>query len=360
LISNWTPSPNVKYKIIVANTTGTAGTGYTMSCGSQTFAAVTATGSNTFYMTAGDATALSFSAYTWVGSITSVSVVALTNGQVTAESIVLNSGLISSGNGNAILPAYTFANATGSGMWWDEANARTSFSVSGTKALGFSATGLYFVGTAMYFGASSDLIIGRGGAGMLMLGVVATSPIDQIIKPANAVGADKTGAMLTLQGGPSTGTGMGGGVCIQTPTTSTTSSTLNTEYTRYRAVGKVVTLTDASATDVISFGVVAGQTVGGMLVYTIKVQDNDASDFQVESGTVIFCGLQDEANWHTNISEVSTQALESGALATTWAIDTATANTLKITCLADSDLTTPVITVRYQLFLNSPIVETIL
>jgi hypothetical protein len=47
-------------------------------------------------------------------------------------------------------------------------------------------------------------------------------------------------------------------------------------------------------------------------------------------------------------------------LATTWAIDTATANTLKITCLADSDLTTPVITLRYQLHLNSPIVETVL
>ena len=189
---------------------------------------------------------------------------------------------------------------------------------------------------------------------------MGASPIDQILKGPDGLGNDKPGGMLTLQGGASTGAGAGAGVRIQTSTTGGAQSTANTEYTRYRAVGKVVTLTDGAATDVISFAVVAGAVVGGTLFYTIDVTDDDASDRQVESGSVSFCGLQDEANWHTNISEVSTQALESGALATTWAIDTATANTFKITCNADSDLTTPVIKLRYQLILNSPIVETAL
>jgi len=112
-------------------------------------------------------------------------------------------------------------------------------------------------------------------------------------------------------------------------------------------------LTDASATDVFAIAVTAGSTAGGVITYTIDVTDDDASDDQIEVGTVQFCGLQDEANWHTNISEVSTQAVESGTLATTWAIDTATANTMKITCLADSDLTTPVITLRYTVTFNN-------
>jgi hypothetical protein len=90
-----------------------------------------------------------------------------------------------------------------------------------------------------------------------------------------------------------------------------------------------------------------------VITYTLNVTDDDGSDDQIEVGTVQFCGLQDEANWHTNISEVSTQALESGTLATTWAIDTATANTLKVTLQANSNLTTPVYTLSYTVTFNN-------
>ena len=113
------------------------------------------------------------------------------------------------------------------------------------------------------------------------------------------------------------------------------------------------TLTDASATALFGITVAAGSTAGGIITYTINVTDDDGSDDQIEVGTVQFCGLQDEANWHTNISEVSTQALESGTLATTWAIDTATANTLKVTLQATSNLTTPVYTLSYTVTFNN-------
>lgn len=111
--------------------------------------------------------------------------------------------------------------------------------------------------------------------------------------------------------------------------------------------------THDTATALFGITVAAGSTAGGVITYTLNVTDDDGSDDQIEVGTVQFCGLQDEANWHTNISEVSTQACESGTLATTWAIDTATADTLKVTLQANSNLTTPVYTLSYTVTFNN-------
>jgi len=111
--------------------------------------------------------------------------------------------------------------------------------------------------------------------------------------------------------------------------------------------------THDTATALFGIAVTAGNTAGGIITYTLNVTDDDGSDDQIEVGTVQFCGLQDEANWHTNISEVSTQAAESGTLATTWAIDTATADTLKVTLQATSNLTTPVYTLSYTVTWNN-------
>ena len=111
--------------------------------------------------------------------------------------------------------------------------------------------------------------------------------------------------------------------------------------------------THDTATALFGIAVTAGNTAGGIITYTLNVTDDDGSDDQIEVGTVQFVGLQDEANWHTNISEVSTQAAESGTLATTWAIDTATADTLKVTLQANSNLTTPVYTLSYTVTFNN-------
>jgi hypothetical protein len=114
-----------------------------------------------------------------------------------------------------------------------------------------------------------------------------------------------------------------------------------------------LTPTHDTASPLFGITVAAGSTAGGVITYTLNVTDDDGSDDQIEVGTVQFCGLQDEANWHTNISEVSTQAVESGTLATTWAIDTATANTLKVTLQATSNLTSPVYTLSYTVTFNN-------
>jgi hypothetical protein len=316
-----------------------------------------ASGTSTYYLTFTPTT-------TFAATIDDVSVQVQTLGIATSGGLVSNGkiSMIMGDNGN---PSLSLSQDPTTGLYFTQTAGGGYYLNFTTAGVGYVQIGSYNVSTlsnAGYFtlGTSSDLSLRWAAAASLQLGANAASPVDQTLKAHDASGNDGVGAMLTLEGGKNKGAGAGGGVKVRTADTGATASTAGVQYTRYRAVGVVKTLTDGSATDVISFAVVAGAGVGGMLTYTITVVDNDASDMQIESGTVIFAGLQDEANWHTNISEVSTQALESGALATTWAIDTATANVLKITCLADSDLTTPVITLRYQLHLNSPIVETVL
>jgi hypothetical protein len=346
-----------KYEIVMVLTTSVAGGGLAVSLGGQSFAVVSATGSYTYNITAASTAALAITptSGTWVGSLT-ISVKLVTNGQLNAEGITLNSGKLALPNGNTTYPPLMFE----SGLYIFSGPDKTMYSVfDSTHYTALGSDNILLSGLFLKLGGT-DLVLGKKSAATLKLGIDAASPTDQTITAHDSSGDNGVGAMLTLQGGQNKGAGAGGGVRIQTANVGASASTAGVEYTRYRAVGVIKTLTDGSATDVCSFAVVAGAGVGGMLTYTISVVDNDASDMQIESGTVIFAGLQDEANWHTSISEVSTQALESGSLATTWAIDTATANTLKITCLADSDLTTPVITLRYQLHLNSPIVETVL
>ena len=75
------------------------------------------------------------SASSWVGAIISVSVKEITDGGFVGESMTLNSGILSTGNGNYLLPAYSFTNAPTSGMFYDEGTSTLSFSAAATKSL---------------------------------------------------------------------------------------------------------------------------------------------------------------------------------------------------------------------------------
>ena len=191
----------------------------------------------------------------------------------------------------------------------------------------------------------------------------AVSPVDQFIKTGNGSGTDKAGAMFTMQGGASTGTGAGGSVRLQTSTVAATGSTANTYYTRQHVVGKVYSLVDNTATDIFSIACADGNGLGGKIDYTVEV--TDGTDLHVESGTVHFAGVNKATEtWTSSVAEVSTQAISNsgggGSLATTWAVDTATADTFKITLNSNSSLTPTSTLLRYQITLNSPRVITIL
>lgn len=221
------------------------------------------------------------------------------------------------------------------------------------------ATGAFLVSNTLNIG-TTDTRITRESASVFQFGVDAASPIDQTLKACDGSGADKDGAMLTQQGGASTGTGAPGGWRVQTSTVAGTGSTANTYYDRIRAVGKVYSISNNSATALFSLAVADGVGVGGKVDYTIEV--TDGTDIQVESGTVHFAAVNKATETWTSgtPAEVSLQALSGGTLATTWAADTATADTFKLTLNSNSSLTPTSTLVRIVITLNSPRAITIL
>jgi hypothetical protein len=352
-----------KYEITMTIATTTAGGGLAVSLGGQSFAAVSTTGSYTFNVTAPSTAALAITptSGTWVGDITAISVKILTanTGILTADGISLNSGQLLLPNGNPTYPALSFARDTDTGFWW-RGSGQIAYTGDGSNQIYFGGANALWINGSISLNLAGTMILGADSAAVLQLGADAAAPVDQTIKAADGTGTDKPGAMLTQQGGASTGTGAPGGWSVQTSTVAGTGSTANTYYDRIRAVGKVYSISNNSATALFSLAVADGVGVGGKVDYTIEV--TDGTDIQVESGTVHFAAVNKATETWTSgtPAEVSLQALSGGTLATTWAADTATADTFKLTLNSNSSLTPTSTLVRIVITLNSPRAITIL
>ena len=118
-----------------------------------------------------------------------------------------------------------------------------------------------------------------------------------------------------------------------------------------------VTLSDAAKTAVVDIAIADGEFIGGTLTYTITA--TDATDHQALTGIVGFSGVRKNGTpdtYHLTIAESASPVLaESNGASTltdTWAIDAGT-NVATISVTADSSLTTPTMTCRYHLILNS-------
>lgn len=112
-----------------------------------------------------------------------------------------------------------------------------------------------------------------------------------------------------------------------------------------------VTVSDGVATDIFDVALATGAFCGGMIVYTITA--TDGTDFQAHSGAVAFSAVNKAGAITATINEGVTEAIATttGSLTDTW---TAVDGTGKVTvrCSANSSLTTPTMTLRYQLLLN--------
>ena len=278
----------------------------------------------------------------------------------------MNATYFRASNGVAATPSIAFTNYSSTGFYVDSAYGGAGlalvFSTAGTAKAYLNAGG-FSLNPGYAFGWSNSSILKSDNPNQIQLGTDAASPVDQTLKACDGSGTDKAGAMLTLSGGQSTGTGNPGGYRVQTSTVAGTGSTANTYYTRFHVVGKVYSLADNTATDIFSIACADGNGVGGKIDYTVEV--TDGTDLHVESGTVHFAGVNKATEtWTSSVAEVSTQAISNsgggGSLATTWAVDTATADTFKITLNSNSSLTPTSTLLRYQITLNSPRVITIL
>jgi hypothetical protein len=155
LVSNWQPTANIEYKITVT-IVHTSGTGVVVSCGGQTYASVAAT--STFYLTALSTAALTFTpSANWIGDITAVSVMAETNGLLTATNATITNGLTVN-SGQLLLPYgdathLPLAFTATSGMYYD---AILHIKIGGVEPL------LIYSGV-VYIGDSTELSFGTGG-----------------------------------------------------------------------------------------------------------------------------------------------------------------------------------------------------
>jgi hypothetical protein len=166
----------------------------------------------------------------------------------------------------------------------------------------------------------------------------ATAAAQKITGP-DGLGSDKVGGALTIEGGLPTGTGAAGDVNINAAFSSTTGSTEIASVQRavYRA--KRLSLTDNTATTVMTVAVPAGAACSGML--EVEASTLDATNVQSHHSHVGWAIAQVVAGgtYATDIDEIDSNAVTSGTYADTWAIVTGT-NTAAIQATFNSSLDT--------------------
>jgi hypothetical protein len=246
---------------------------------------------------------------------------------------------------------------------------------SGGSSVQFNTTSAGGAGTTdrtpslkMTLSSSSNgrLIIGPSASqsvdGILLVGTVARTIQSGRHTTANTAGnsltiqsggatsgaTDKAPGDLILVSGVSTGTG-GANVKIQTMTRALSTGTSDNTATDRIIVTSPKSITDGSATTLVSLALAAGSTIGGILQYTIEV--TDGTDYQVETGQVFVSGYNKGGVFGVTATEANSQQnVSSGTLTTTWAISSA--NPAVVSINADTSLTAstgyPRITYTYK------------
>jgi len=110
--------------------------------------------------------------------------------------------------------------------------------------------------------------------------------------------------------------------------------------------GELTTLTDGSATTVLSVVTGDGDNAGITIDYTIDM--SDGTENQAQMGQVIVAIVDDAGGVVASIGDTKQQALSSGTLTTTWTVVTTDDQSIEIQCNATSSLTTTTSVVRWK------------
>lgn len=223
-----------KYEITMTIATTTAGGGLAVSLGGQTFATASATGTYTLNVTALSTAALAITptSGTWVGDITAISVKIVTEGQLNAGGITLNSGQLLLPSGNSTYPSLSFSNAPTCGIYYVEEYSQLYVSYDTSHQVRLGAIYCDLFGYSLRIG-STDLYLERDAAATLQLGHdSSTTTVHQTIKAMDRTGTNQTGANLTLLAGNGTGSGAGGSFIVGTVPAGSSGSGANTPVTR--------------------------------------------------------------------------------------------------------------------------------
>ena len=179
-------------------------------------------------------------------------------------------------------------------------------------------------------------------------------------------GTDVAGTILNLSGGESTGTGAPGPISLKTAfAAASTGSSVNTSIDRFYVNPIPKALTDATAVSLFEVALPASTMCGGKISYSVYC--TDGTDFQANTGTIIYSAVNKAGAYTTDIKAfrtdlvigVETSASSSGTLADTWTIVAGT-NKVTLKVSADTSLTPTSFEVIYTVENNSKQVITIL
>jgi hypothetical protein len=107
------------------------------------------------------------------------------------------------------------------------------------------------------------------------------------------------------------------------------------------------TLTDNTATSLVTFALTSGSMSGGTIQYL--VESSDGTELQSESGSVVFSFVNKSASYTTGVTPHDTQNVaSSGTLAVTWDITTGT-NLVNVRVNANTSLTPTTLRITYVL-----------
>ena len=153
---------------------------------------------------------------------------------------------------------------------------------------------------------------------------------------ATSAATDKNGGALILSPGVSTGTGRSN-VQIKGYTTATATGTSDNTAIDVAIFNGFKTLTNNSATALISCTVANGSSIAGILKYAVEVLDG--TDHQIEEGCISFHVTNKAGSLanNTTVKFGNQQAMTAGTLTCTWTITAA--NPAVVTLNANSSLT---------------------
>lgn len=153
---------------------------------------------------------------------------------------------------------------------------------------------------------------------------------------ATSGATNKAAGALVLQTGINTGNSVPALIQLQAGAVSPTSATTDNAIVDRLIVGATKVLTDNSAITIVNATHAAGTVIGGIIRYLIEV--TDGTDYQGETGFVVYTAVNKAGAFTTTINEVnSQQAVSAGTLATTWAISGANPEAISVN--ANSSLT---------------------
>ena len=169
-------------------------------------------------------------------------------------------------------------------------------------------------------------------------------------------GTNQAGAAFTVDGGPGTGTGLGGNVGLRTAYAGTTGTTANTLATRISAVAKRYALTNAGA-NLLTFPLAALGQAAFSLHYTIRC--TDGTDLQTLSGHVNIAAVNKAGAATTHFTDASSLAASAGTLTLAWSA-TLAANVGTLTLTPTTSLTPTTFDINFVIVNSSGVALTLL